>query len=103
MSGHPLLKLDSVRKSFGHRPIIDGVAFESDPGERVALMGPSGSGKSTLLNCVAGIDRIDSGAMIFEKQAIERLPTEDLSRLRRRKITTIFQFFHLLPRCQSGV
>lgn len=99
MSTHrqPLLTLDSVRKSYGRRPILDGVSFSLQPGERVALMGPSGSGKSTLLNCIGGIDRIDGGEMHFENQSIHQLPPEDFSRLRRRKITTIFQFFHLLP------
>ena len=97
MSNRPLLNLQSVRKSYGRRPILDGVTFGLAAGERVALMGPSGSGKSTLLNCIGGIDRIDGGEIRLEEKAIHEMSAEALSRMRRRQVTTIFQFFHLLP------
>jgi len=97
MSDHPLLSLQSVRKSYGRRPILDGVSFDLAQGERVALMGPSGSGKSTLLNCIGGIDRIDGGEIQLNGEPIHGLSAEGLSQMRRRRVTTIFQFFHLLP------
>jgi ABC-type lipoprotein export system ATPase subunit len=60
-------------------------------------MGPSGSGKTTLMNCIGGIEAPSEGRIRFDG---ERLAYEDpqlLSRLRRKEITSVFQFFHLLP------
>lgn len=66
-------------------------------GERVALMGPSGSGKTTLLNCLGGVDRPDRGSVRLLGEAMESLDGGGLARLRRTRIGTVFQFFHLLP------
>lgn len=60
-------------------------------------MGPSGSGKSTLLNCIGGIDRPDEGAIAIGGQSLEGLDEIGLCRLRRETVSTVFQFFHLLP------
>ena len=50
----PLFTLDSVSVAFGHLPLLDRVAFQVDPGERVAVIGRNGTGKSTLLKIIAG-------------------------------------------------
>lgn len=92
-----MLQLHEVSKSYGDRKVLDEVQFSVRSGERVALMGPSGSGKSTLLNCIAGIDRPDSGEVHLAGSRIDRLEGDQLARLRRKEVTTIFQFFHLLP------
>src|SRR6516225_1800288 len=59
--------VDGVRKSFvsgsGTLPVIDGVSFDVDDGEFVAMVGPSGCGKSTLLNIIAGFERPDRGTV----------------------------------------
>jgi ABC-type nitrate/sulfonate/bicarbonate transport system ATPase subunit len=56
-----------VSKSFvsssGALPVIDGVSFDVDGGEFVAMVGPSGCGKSTLLNIIAGFERPDRGTV----------------------------------------
>ncbi|MBL9146534.1 MAG: ABC transporter ATP-binding protein [Verrucomicrobiaceae bacterium] len=66
-------------------------------GERVALLGPSGSGKTTLLNCIGGVDKADSGRVLIDGEELTALDSDGLARLRRQRIGTVFQFFHLLP------
>lgn len=95
--GAEALRLDRVTKAYGTRRVLDGVSFSLAPRERVALMGPSGAGKSTLLNCIGGIDRPDSGEIVVSGEPLGRLDGDGLARLRRRAVTTVFQFFHLLP------
>ena len=91
------LQVDRVTKSYGAVPVLRGVSFSLAPGERVALMGPSGSGKSTLLNCIGGIDRPDTGDIEVAGKSLKGQGEEGLCRLRREAVSTIFQFFHLLP------
>ena len=61
------IAVDGVSKSFvsgsGALPVIDGVSFDVDDGEFVAMVGPSGCGKSTLLNIIAGFERPDRGTV----------------------------------------
>ena len=92
-----MLKVSKIEKSYGASKVLRGIDFRMEEGERVAIMGPSGSGKSTLLNCIGGIDRPDNGEILFEGQILTSLSEQELCELRRNKISTIFQFFHLLP------
>ncbi|PAW65659.1 MAG: ABC transporter [Opitutia bacterium Tous-C1TDCM] len=92
-----VLEVNAVTKAYGPRRVLDGVSFKVAAGERFALTGPSGSGKTTLLNCLGGIDRPDTGSLDLLGQRIDRLDSDGLARLRREKIGTVFQFFHLLP------
>ncbi|MCC5844874.1 MAG: ABC transporter ATP-binding protein [Verrucomicrobia bacterium] len=89
--------LEHVSKSYGDREVLAGVSLVISAGERVALMGPSGSGKSTLLNCLGGIDRFDRGVIRIGDVDLGSASGEALTRLRRKQIATVFQFFHLLP------
>jgi ATP-binding cassette subfamily F protein uup len=59
----PLFTLDSVSIAYGHLPLLDAVAFQVDPGERVAVIGRNGTGKSTLLKIVAGAVAPDTGTV----------------------------------------
>ena len=92
-----VLRALEVRKSYGGREVLRGVSLAVHRGERVALTGPSGSGKTTLLNCLGGVDRADSGSILFRGSAMETLDATGLAEIRRRQVGTIFQFFHLLP------
>ena len=92
-----MLEVEQIHKSYGTNKVLLGVDFKMKEGERIAIMGPSGSGKSTLLNCIGRIDKPDSGNIRFDGDDISKLSEEDLCKLRRSKISTIFQFFHLLP------
>lgn len=57
----PILKLDDIHLSFGGAPLLNGVSFQLEPGERVCLVGRNGSGKSTLLKMAAGLVEPQSG------------------------------------------
>jgi putative ABC transport system ATP-binding protein len=60
-------------------------------------MGPSGCGKSTLLHLIGGLDRPDSGVVRIGDTDLSKLSDGDLTRLRRREIGFVFQFFNLIP------
>jgi putative ABC transport system ATP-binding protein len=76
---------------------LRGVSLEVGRGKLTAVMGPSGSGKSTLMHILAGLDRPTSGEVFIEGKEISRLKDADLTKLRRRHIGFVFQFFNLLP------
>lgn len=95
--GEWALEVVDVRKSYGERPVLRGVGFRLARGERVALVGPSGSGKTTLLNCIGGVDRPDSGHVRVLGEEITTMDADGLAAVRRTRVGTVFQFFHLLP------
>jgi putative ABC transport system ATP-binding protein len=76
---------------------LRGVDIEVRSGELVAVMGPSGSGKSTLMHILAGLDKPTSGTVMIAGTEITRLDDSQLTKLRRRHIGFVFQFFNLLP------
>ena len=96
-SAPAVLEVEQVQKAYGARTVLHGVSFAVSAGERLALTGPSGSGKSTLLNCLGGVDRPDAGSIRLHGEAVHTLASDALAELRRRRLGTIFQFFHLLP------
>ena len=97
MPNAPVLVAEAVTKNYGTRRVLDAVSFTVAAGERVALTGPSGSGKTTLLNCLGGVDRPDSGGITLHDVRIDRLDSDGLAKMRRERVGTVFQFFHLLP------
>jgi putative ABC transport system ATP-binding protein len=76
---------------------LRGVSLEVPHGELTAVMGPSGSGKSTLMHIMAGLDRPTSGSVEIDGTEITTLKDNDLTKLRRKHIGFVFQFFNLLP------
>ena len=76
---------------------LDNVSIRIEPGEFVAIMGPSGCGKSTLLHMLGGLDRPTSGEVWINDQPISKMRDDDLTRIRRREIGFVFQFFNLIP------
>jgi phospholipid/cholesterol/gamma-HCH transport system ATP-binding protein len=57
----PLIELKGIRKSFGGKPILDGIDLKIFRGEAVSVIGPSGTGKSTILRIIAGLLAPDDG------------------------------------------
>src|SRR5689334_1728310 len=100
-----LLEARDVVKSFGGRPVLDGVSLTVHRGETVVIIGPSGSGKTTFLRCLNHLERIDSGSIVLDGEPvgyrqsrgrlIERSP-RDVAVVRRR-IGFVFQRFNLFP------
>ena len=75
---------------------LNGVNFEVDQGEFVAVMGPSGCGKSTLLNIVGMIDDLTSGDYHFFDENVAGYGEKQLSSIRKQNIGFIFQSFNLI-------
>jgi putative ABC transport system ATP-binding protein len=76
---------------------LRGIDLEIERGKLTAVMGPSGSGKSTLMHILAGLDKPTSGDVEIDGTSITKLNDSDLTKLRRRHIGFVFQFFNLLP------
>jgi len=93
----PLLTVRSLTKAFGAETVLNGVSLTLAPGEILGFMGPSGSGKSTLLSCLSGLLLADSGEITLGEQNFSELSESQFADLRRQSISSIFQFFHLLP------
>jgi putative ABC transport system ATP-binding protein len=76
---------------------LDSVSLAVSAGELTAVMGPSGSGKSTLMHILAGLDRPTAGQVWIDGTNIAQVGDTQLTKLRRRHVGFIFQFFNLLP------
>jgi putative ABC transport system ATP-binding protein len=76
---------------------LRGVSLAIGEGELTAVMGPSGSGKSTLMHLLAGLDRPTAGEVWLDGTNIATVGDTQLTKLRRRHVGFIFQFFNLLP------
>ena len=63
----------------------------------VCLLGPSGSGKTTLLNVLGGLDRADSGEIIFKDYVLRRYRADTWDYIRSRHFGYVFQNYALLP------
>jgi putative ABC transport system ATP-binding protein len=76
---------------------LRGVSLEIARGHLTAVMGPSGSGKSTLMHILAGLDKPSAGSVEIDGIDLTTLKDNELTKLRRRHIGFVFQFFNLLP------
>ncbi|GIF13992.1 ABC transporter ATP-binding protein [Actinoplanes teichomyceticus] len=97
----PLVRVRGVSRTFGAAAAavhaLRDVTFDIEPGTLVALVGRSGSGKTTLLNVIGGLDRPDAGTVLVDGTEVTALDEDGLSRLRREKVSYVFQTFGLIP------
>jgi phospholipid/cholesterol/gamma-HCH transport system ATP-binding protein len=77
-----MIELIDIHKKFGKQVVLDGVNFNVQEGETVALLGPSGTGKSVLLKHIIGLIRPDSGTIIVDDKDVGRLKRHELAELR---------------------
>lgn len=87
----------SLPSAAGPVDILRGVDFSLEPGECVAIVGPSGSGKSSLISVAAGLERATGGHVELLGTRIDGQSEDSLARLRRGRVSLVFQSFHLLP------
>jgi putative ABC transport system ATP-binding protein len=95
-----MIRLLALRKSYRTDTVettaLDDIDLGIDAGEFVAIMGPSGCGKSTLLNIIGLLDRPTGGTYALEGREVARLPENELTDIRKRRIGFIFQNFNLI-------
>ena len=77
--------------------ILRNLSLTLGEGERVALVGPSGSGKSSLIAVAAGLERPSAGRVLLFGRDLGRLDEDGRAKLRRGRVSLVFQSFHLLP------
>ena len=89
-----LLKITNLGKSFGGVRAVDGITFEIQAGELLALIGPNGAGKSTTFNMVTGLLRASDGQVRFKGRRIDGLPSREIAKL---GVARTFQHVKLVP------
>jgi D-xylose transport system ATP-binding protein len=77
----PILEIKKLNKSFGPVHVLHDVDFAVYPGEVTALVGDNGAGKSTLVKCIAGINSIDSGEVLWEGKPVTLRDPRDAAAL----------------------
>jgi putative ABC transport system ATP-binding protein len=93
-----VMELDGVTKTYGTEPAVtalDGVSFDVEAGELLAIVGPSGSGKSTLLHLMGTLDRPTSGTVRVTGLDVAGMSDRELAALRATRIGFVFQQFFL--------
>ena len=101
MTDIPLLALENVALTLpsaaGPVEILRDLTLTLATGERAALVGPSGSGKSSLIAVAAGLEQPSSGRVMLFGQDLGKLSEDGRAKLRRGRVSLVFQSFHLLP------
>ncbi len=95
-----MLSINNLSKSYHYadvrQDVLSGLDFDMAAGSSIALLGESGSGKSTLLHLIAGLDRPDSGEILFVGHRIHDESEAALAEMRRHRLSLVFQQFHLI-------
>lgn len=86
-----MLEVKRITRAFDGKPVLRGVDLVVGQGEIVCLLGPSGCGKTTLLRVIAGLERADTGDVIYDGASILRTPVHE------RDFGFMFQDFALFP------
>ncbi|RRD32565.1 amino acid ABC transporter ATP-binding protein [Streptococcus minor] len=87
-----MLELKNISKRFGNKQIFDKFNLTVEEGKTLSLVGPSGGGKTTLLRMLAGLEKLDSGEIIYNGKSVSINHLEDANLL-----GFVFQDFQLFP------
>ena len=66
------LELKNIKKSFKYKKVLDDVTYSFDNGI-YGLLGPNGAGKTTLMRCIVGLYGCESGSIIYNDTAIDKI------------------------------
>lgn len=94
-----MIKVSNIKKSFHNNQILNGISFDINKGDVIAIIGPSGTGKSTLLRCLNNLEKADDGSIEFDdfKADFKKISKNDVEKLRKRT-TMVFQSFNLFQK-----
>lgn len=96
-----MIKVDNIKKFYGYGEsrfqVLKGISLEIQDGDFAVILGASGSGKSTLLNIMSGLEKPDSGSVVYDDTDITALSDKALTDFRKEKTGFIFQQYYLLP------
>ena len=96
-----MITVSDVVKSYGtggnKNQVLKGISLQIEDGAFTVILGASGSGKSTFLNVISGLERPDSGSVVYETSDITKLSDGELTQFRKENIGFIFQQYYLLP------
>lgn len=93
----PILRLESVHRNLGGRPVLRGIDLTLASGEIAVLIGGSGSGKTTLLRIVAGLELVDSGGVVLRGTGVDGFGKRRFIPPERRSLGMVFQEAALWP------
>jgi multiple sugar transport system ATP-binding protein len=85
------VELHHITKNFPVVTALDDVSFDVKDGEFFVLLGPTGAGKTTTLRVIAGLEKQDTGEILFDGGAIDNLTPSD------RDVALVFQQYSLYP------
>ena len=91
-----MLEIRDVKKGFDGLQVLDGISFDVEKSDVVAILGPSGSGKTTLLRCLNFLEKADDGTMVFDGREFDlsKATKADIAELRK-KTAFVFQNYNL--------
>ncbi len=96
-----MIEVKDVIKTYGSGEsrfqVLKGISLAIQDGDFVVILGASGSGKSTFLNVISGLERPDSGKVLYDTTDITALSDNELTAFRKETVGFIFQQYYLLP------
>ena len=96
-----MIAVSDITKSYGaggnRNQVLKGISLQIADRDFTVILGASGSGKSTFLNVISGLERPDSGSVVYGISDITKLSDGELTQFRKDNIGFIFQQYYLLP------
>jgi ABC-type sugar transport system ATPase subunit len=85
------ITVQNIRKSYGGSVVLNGLSLELPSQSFTSILAPTGSGKTTLLRIMAGIEKPDSGRVLYDGVDVTDVPVQ------KRKISMVYQEFINYP------